>query len=110
MLRRCYFDVGNGHKTIRDGEGVEAEDLGQALADAYEVIGEMADDLGAADLNNPWTLIVRDETGLTVAHVPIGLFSNLHRMPCCGLASQKWRALFLKEEGSDGRPEADLYP
>ncbi|WP_298953764.1 IS66 family insertion sequence element accessory protein TnpB [uncultured Methylobacterium sp.] len=27
-----------------------------------------------------------------------------------GLASQKWRALFLKEEGSDGRPEANLYP
>jgi len=27
-----------------------------------------------------------------------------------GLAPQKWRALFLKEEGSDGRPEADLYP
>jgi hypothetical protein len=27
-----------------------------------------------------------------------------------GLASQKWGALFLKEEGSDGRPEADLYP
>jgi transposase-like protein len=27
-----------------------------------------------------------------------------------GLALQKWRALFLKEEGSDGRPEADLYP
>jgi hypothetical protein len=27
-----------------------------------------------------------------------------------GLASRKWRALFLKEEGSDGRPEADLYP
>jgi hypothetical protein len=27
-----------------------------------------------------------------------------------GLAPQKWRALFLKEEGSDGRPEANLYP
>jgi hypothetical protein len=27
-----------------------------------------------------------------------------------GLAPEKWRALFLKEEGSDGRPEANLYP
>jgi ketopantoate hydroxymethyltransferase len=27
-----------------------------------------------------------------------------------GLAPQKWRALFLKEEGFHGRPEADLYP
>ncbi len=31
-----------------------------------------------------------------------------HRLD--GLASQKWRALFLKEGGSDGRPEANLYP
>ena len=30
--------------------------------------------------------------------------------PGSGLASRKWRALFLKEEGSDGRPEANLYP
>ena len=30
--------------------------------------------------------------------------------PDIGLASQKWRALFLKEEGSDVRPEANLYP
>lgn len=82
MLRRFYFDVGNGQDAIRDEEGVEAEDLQQALADAYDLIVEMADDLGAAELNNPWTLIMRDETGLTVAHVPIGLFSSLHRMPC----------------------------
>jgi hypothetical protein len=27
-----------------------------------------------------------------------------------GLAPEEWRALFLKEEGSDGRPEANLYP
>jgi hypothetical protein len=81
MLRRFYFDVGNGRETIRDAEGVEAEDLEQALADARGVIGEMADDLGTIDLDNPWTLVVRDETGLAVAHVPIGLFSSARRMP-----------------------------
>lgn len=84
MLRRFYFDVGNDQEAIRDEEGVQAEDLKQALADAYDVISEMADDLGAADLNNSWTLIVRDETGLMVAHVPIGLFSISHRMFCRG--------------------------
>lgn len=81
MLRRFYFDVDNGRETIRDDEGVEAADLEQALTDARGVIGEMADDLGTTDLNNPWTLVVRDEMGSTVAHVPIGLFSSAHRMP-----------------------------
>jgi hypothetical protein len=81
MLRRFYFDVGNGRETIRDEEGVEAEDLEQALADARGVIGEKADDLSITDLNDPWTLVVRDERGVAVAHVPIGLFSSSHRMP-----------------------------
>jgi len=81
MLRRFYFDVGNGRATIRDEEGVEAEDLEQALADARGVIGEMADDLGTINLDNPWTLVVRDETGLAVAYLPIGLFSRPYRMP-----------------------------
>jgi hypothetical protein len=26
-----------------------------------------------------WTLVVRDETGLTVAHLPLGLFSRSQR-------------------------------
>jgi hypothetical protein len=84
MLRRLYFDVSNGQEAIRDEEGAQAENLQQALADAHDVIGERADDLGAADRNNSWTLIVRNGTGLTVAHVPIGLFSISHRMPCRG--------------------------
>ena len=81
MLRRFYFDVDNGQKTIRDDEGVEAEDLEQALVDARSVISEMADELGATDIDNAWTLVVRDETGLPVARVPIGLFSSSHLPP-----------------------------
>jgi len=81
MLRRFYFDVDNGQETIRDEEGVEAEDLEQALAEARDVIGEMADGLGIFDLHDPWTLVVCDETGLAVAYLPIGLFSRSHRMP-----------------------------
>ncbi|MBP1183041.1 DUF6894 family protein [Methylobacterium sp. PvR107] len=81
MLRWFYFDVDNGKETIRDDEGVEAEDLEQALADGRSVIVEIADDLGVTDLNHPWTLVVRDETGLALAHVPIGVFSSSARMP-----------------------------
>jgi hypothetical protein len=81
MPKRFYFDLKDAQETIQDDEGVEADGLEQALAEARSVIGELADELGATDLGSPWTLVVRDETGLTVAHVPIGLFSNSHRMP-----------------------------
>jgi predicted mannosyl-3-phosphoglycerate phosphatase (HAD superfamily) len=81
MLRRFYFDLDNNQVTIRDDEGVEAEDLEQALAEVRSVINEMANELGATDLDNPWTLIVRDETGLPIAHVPIGVFSSSHLLP-----------------------------
>ncbi|WP_409518546.1 DUF6894 family protein [Methylobacterium sp. PvR107] len=76
MFRRFYFDVDNGRETVRDDQGVEAEDLEQALADARTVISEIADDLKAIDMDSLWTLVVRDETGLTVAHLPLGLFSR----------------------------------
>jgi hypothetical protein len=81
MRKRFYFDLRDGQETIQDYEGVEADDLEQALAEARSVIEELADELGATDLGSPWTLVVRDETGLAVAHVPIGLFSDSHRMP-----------------------------
>jgi len=81
MLRRFFFDVDNGQETIRDDDGVEAADLEEALAEARRVISEMADELGATDIDNAWTLVVRDETGLPVARVPIGLFSSSHLPP-----------------------------
>lgn len=74
MFRRFYFDVDNGRETVRDDEGVEAEDLEQALSDARTVISELAGHLQAVDMDSLWTLVVRDETGLTVAHLPLGLF------------------------------------
>ena len=80
MSRRFYFDLQDGEETIQDDEGVEAESLEQALAEARSVIGEMAEELGATDLGSPWTRVVRDETGLAVAHVPVGLFSSSDRM------------------------------
>lgn len=52
MFRRFYFDVDNGRETVRDDEGVEAEDLEQALSDARAVIGEIADELQALDVDS----------------------------------------------------------
>lgn len=77
---RFYFDVGNGERTIQDHEGVEAEDLEQALADARSVLDELAGDLDANDIDDPWTLIIRDQTGMPVAHIPVGLFSSPQRL------------------------------
>jgi hypothetical protein len=68
---RFYFDIDNGKEMIRDEQGVEAEDLAEALAEARSVIDEMADDLGIADRNDRWTLIVRDATGAVVGRLPI---------------------------------------
>jgi hypothetical protein len=79
MPKRFYFDVNSGQETIRDNEGIEADDLEQALSNARSVLSEMADDLAAADISSPWTLVVRDETGLSVAHIPIGIFFNSGR-------------------------------
>lgn len=76
MFGRFYFDVDNGRETIWDDEGVAAEDLEQALTDARSVISEMADELGGTNLESLWTLVVRDQTGLPVAHLPLGLFSS----------------------------------
>ena len=81
MLRRFHFDVDNGREIVRDDEGVEAEDFEQALADARGVISEMAAELEVANLNGPCSIIVRDESGLTVAHLPLGLFSTTPRGP-----------------------------
>ncbi len=81
MFGRFYFDVDNGRETVRDDEGVVADDLEQALADARSVISEMADELGATSLESLWTLVVRDETGLPVAHLPLGLFSSSQQEP-----------------------------
>jgi len=81
MLQRFYFDVDNGREIVRDDEGVEAEDFEQALADARSVISEMAAELAVANLSGPCSIIVRDETGLTLAQVPLGLFSTPPQEP-----------------------------
>lgn len=79
MLRRFYFDIFNDEKIIRDDEGVEAVNLEQALEDARIVLGQIADELGVASIDSSWTLIIRDQAGTELAHVPMGLFSKSKR-------------------------------
>ncbi len=76
MLRRFYFDISNNERTIADDEGVEAVDLEQALDDARIVLNQIANELGVASIDSSWTLIIRDQTGAALAHVPMGLFSR----------------------------------
>ena len=71
MPSRFYFDIENGEETIRDAQGVEAEDLSEALAEARSVIDEMAGELEAAGPDGAWTLVVRDATGAVVGRLPI---------------------------------------
>ncbi len=71
MPIRFYFDVENGKETIRDEQGVEAEDASEALEEARSVIDEMADGLAISDRDSPWTLVVRDSTGAMVGRLPI---------------------------------------
>lgn len=72
MTKRFYFDVEDGQETVRDEEGVGANDLDQALADARSVIREMADELATKGLSGAAVLVIRDETGAAVARLPIG--------------------------------------
>lgn len=71
MPERFYFDVDYGQEIIRDEEGVEADDLDQALADARSVIWETADELGNDALSDALVMLIRDETGSIVARLLI---------------------------------------
>jgi hypothetical protein len=68
---RFYFDFENGEEAVRDDNGFEAPNLKQALADALDVILEVADEVAARRPDDLWTLVVRDQTRAPVAFLPI---------------------------------------
>ena len=68
---RFYFDFENGEEAVRDNNGFEAVNLKQALADALDVILEVADEVAAKRPDDLWTLVVRDQTRAPVAFLPI---------------------------------------
>jgi hypothetical protein len=73
---RYYFDFENGSETLRDNEGAEAGDLRQVLADALDVIQEVAEEVVAERPEDVWMLVVRDETGAPVAYLPVRQVSS----------------------------------
>jgi hypothetical protein len=68
---RFYFDFENGDEALRDNNGFEAVNLKQALADALDVIFEVAEEAAARRPDDLWTLVVRDQTRAPVAYLPI---------------------------------------
>jgi hypothetical protein len=71
MSALFFFDLVCGDEVIRDGEGVEARDLNQALAEARSAIAEIADKMIEDGSGQPWEMIVRDETGVPLRCLPI---------------------------------------
>ncbi|TXN44632.1 hypothetical protein [Methylobacterium sp. WL7] len=59
---RFYFDFENGEEAVRDNSGFEAASLKQALADALDVILEVAEETAENRPDDTWTLVVRDQT------------------------------------------------
>jgi hypothetical protein len=68
---RFYFDFENGEEAVRDSNGFEAVNLKQALADALDIILEVAEETAANRPDDLWTLVVRDQTKAPVAYLPI---------------------------------------
>ncbi|GJD99919.1 DUF6894 family protein [Methylobacterium isbiliense] len=71
MPQRFYFDLTDGLTTIRDDDGVEADDLRMALQHAEEAIEEMRQNGELAQFSGHWWLIVRSKDGTVLATVEI---------------------------------------
>jgi len=70
-VHRFHFDLVDGHTTIRDAEGVEAEDLSHALEQAQAALEEMRASGDLAALHGGWQLMVRSESGTVLATLPV---------------------------------------
>ncbi len=71
MAQRFYFDLTNGLTTIRDDEGVEADDLHVALKYTEETIEEMLQNGELTKLDGCWCLSLRTKDGTVLAIVDI---------------------------------------
>ncbi|GJD51233.1 hypothetical protein OPKNFCMD_3985 [Methylobacterium crusticola] len=63
MTRRFYFDLFNDSTVIRDEEGVEVDDLDEALKQAWFTIEEMRESGELETLAGDWQFAVRDAVG-----------------------------------------------
>lgn len=72
MIERFYSDLVSDDEVIRDSEGVEADSIEQAVAEAGRVIFEMREvnelPVNAMD----WELRIRDEAGSLLTSIRLG--------------------------------------
>jgi len=71
MPQRFYFDLTDGFTTIRDEEGVEADDLQVALTYAEKAIQEMRLDGELTRLDADWQFEIRIHDGAVLATLSI---------------------------------------
>jgi hypothetical protein len=71
MAQHFYFDLTDGLTTIRDDEGVEADDLADALKQAEAALKEMSADGELTDLEVGWSFVIRTGAGTVLATIPI---------------------------------------
>ena len=69
---RVYFNLVRGNEIIRDGEGMDIADVGQAVLDVMETLRELsqADPARSAPWNG-WTVHVTDENGTAIVTLPL---------------------------------------
>ena len=71
MISRFYFDLTNGTDTLRDDDGVEANDLDDAIRQTRTVLDEIRDDKTVSILDGGWQLLIRDESGATLMSLAV---------------------------------------
>jgi hypothetical protein len=70
-MKRFYFDIEKIQIIVRDDIGVESSNLDLALDEARSVIQEMVDEVAPGHPGEMLVLVVRDESGSSVARLPI---------------------------------------
>lgn len=71
MAQRFHFDLTDGRTTIPDNEGVEADDLADALKQAEAAIQEMHLDGELASLGRGWKFAIRAGADTILVTIPI---------------------------------------
>src|SRR4051812_19476188 len=70
-VHRFHFDLVNGHTTIRDADGVAAENLSHALEQAQAALEEMRASGDLPARHGGWQLMVRSASGTVLASIPL---------------------------------------
>jgi hypothetical protein len=66
-----YFDLTDGLTTIRDGEGVEADDLADALKQAEVALEETSASGELTGLEEGWSFVIRTGADTILVTIPI---------------------------------------